>query len=142
VIYSRTSAGMPPELGLSGPNTSSATESPSTPVAPVEAGNLSPVGALTALQKERRLAVAAKTERLQRRIKHDGHASHGHVLLTEKQVRAKTALAHTTIHKLRKKGMFCEPIETGTGGVRYIESEIDAWIEAGMAQRNDKAGQR
>ena len=65
-----------------------------------------------------------------------------HVLLTEKQVRAKTSLAHTTIHKLRRQGMFCEPIPIGTGGVRYIESEIDAWIEAGMAQRaTNGAGQ-
>lgn len=46
------------------------------------------------------------------------------------RVKAKTALARSTIYAGVKAGTFPPPVSLGSKAVGWIESEIDAWIEA------------
>lgn len=51
----------------------------------------------------------------------------------------KTGLSRSTIYELIKKGEFPEQVHLGPRVMGFIESEIDAWLEAKMAQRTARA---
>ncbi len=51
-------------------------------------------------------------------------------ILRRKQVEARTGLARSTIYDRIKVGTFPAPISLGEKAVGWIESEIDAWLQA------------
>lgn len=51
-------------------------------------------------------------------------------ILRRKQVEARTGLARSTIYDRMKAGTFPAPINLGEKAVGWIESEIDAWLNA------------
>lgn len=51
-------------------------------------------------------------------------------ILRRKQVEARTGLARSTIYDRIKAGTFPAPISLGEKAVGWIESEIDAWLNA------------
>lgn len=51
-------------------------------------------------------------------------------ILRRKQVEARTGLARSTIYDRMKAGTFPAPISLGAKAVGWIESEIDAWLNA------------
>ena len=61
------------------------------------------------------------------------------VLLTKKQAAARVGLAAEYLMTLARKGKFPQPIKYGehrTASVRFVESEVDAWIAERMAERD------
>ncbi len=50
-------------------------------------------------------------------------------LLTPDEVRDSVRLSRPTIHRLRRKGKFAEPIILGERKIAWIEAEINAWLE-------------
>ena len=50
-----------------------------------------------------------------------------------------TSLSRTSIHNHRQSGSFPIPVRLGTKRIAFLSSEIDAWIEARIADR-DKRG--
>ena len=58
-------------------------------------------------------------------------------LLRIAQVIDRVGMSQTTIYDRMKKGTFPKPVPLGTL-VGWVESEIDAWIDARIAER-DKA---
>lgn len=59
-------------------------------------------------------------------------------LLSIREVCALTSLSRTTLWAKIKSGQFPRPIRLG-GGIRkaFIAEEIDAWVAARIAERND-----
>ncbi len=51
-------------------------------------------------------------------------------ILRRKQVEARTGLSRSTIYDRMKAGTFPAPISLGAKAVGWIESEIDAWLNA------------
>ncbi|WP_374264686.1 helix-turn-helix transcriptional regulator [Zoogloea sp.] len=51
-------------------------------------------------------------------------------ILRRPQVEARTGLARSTIYDRIKAGTFPAPISLGEKAVGWIESEIDAWLNA------------
>ena len=51
-------------------------------------------------------------------------------ILRRKQVEARTGLSRSTIYDRIKAGTFPAPISLGEKAVGWIESEIDAWLNA------------
>lgn len=51
-------------------------------------------------------------------------------ILRRKQVEARTGLSRSTIYDRIKAGTFPAPISLGAKAVGWIESEIDAWLNA------------
>jgi len=51
-------------------------------------------------------------------------------ILRRKQVEARTGLKKSTIYDRIKAGTFPAPISLGEKAVGWIESEIDAWLNA------------
>ena len=51
-------------------------------------------------------------------------------LLTYHDVVAITGISRSHIHKKIVKGTFPQPVMVGLRGVRFRDSDIDAWIEA------------
>ncbi len=51
-------------------------------------------------------------------------------ILRRPQVEARTGLARSTIYDRMKAGIFPAPISLGAKAVGWIESEIDAWLNA------------
>lgn len=51
-------------------------------------------------------------------------------LLRIGEVIERTGLARVTIHRLRKKGEFPEPLRAGGRAVRWRESEIQGWMDS------------
>lgn len=51
-------------------------------------------------------------------------------ILRRKQVEARTGLARSTIYDRIKAGTFPAPISLGEKAVGWIESEVDAWLNA------------
>lgn len=56
--------------------------------------------------------------------------------LSFNQVKEKTSLSRSHIWKLEHAGQFPKRFSIGARGVRWIESEIDAWL-ANRAQAGD-----
>ena len=60
-------------------------------------------------------------------------------LLRMSQVSDKVGLRKTAIYELIRNGdpPFPAPIKLGTNTARWVESEVDAWIEARIAQHRE-----
>jgi len=52
----------------------------------------------------------------------------GPMFLRMKEVRAKTGLANSTIYKRIGEGTFPQSRKIGNGSVRWLQSEIDDWM--------------
>lgn len=59
-------------------------------------------------------------------------------LLTLRDVIDKVAMSKTYIYEMGKKGTFPKPVKFGISS-RWVESEIDEWIEARIAERDRKS---
>jgi prophage regulatory protein len=51
-------------------------------------------------------------------------------IIRRKQVEARIGLSRTTIYQQLKDGTFPRPINLGPRAVGWIESEVDAWVDA------------
>jgi len=63
------------------------------------------------------------------------------ILLTKRQVAERVGLHPEYIMTLARQGKFPQPIKYGehrTASVRFVESEVDAWIAERMAEREAK----
>ncbi len=60
-------------------------------------------------------------------------------ILRRKQVEARTGLARSTIYDRIKAGTFPAPISLGEKAVGWIESEIDAWLNARIQESRKAA---
>lgn len=56
-----------------------------------------------------------------------------------KDVVKMTSLSRTAINKFRIAGRFPTPISLGEKRIGFVKSEVIAWIEARVAERNAKA---
>lgn len=52
------------------------------------------------------------------------------ILLRLPEVIARVKLSRSTIYRRLEEGTFPRPRTLGTGCVRWLQSEIDAWIDA------------
>lgn len=59
-------------------------------------------------------------------------------LIPEPVVLSRTCLSRTTLHRLKKAGKFPQSVPIGRQRVAYVEAEVDAWIEARIADREDE----
>lgn len=55
-------------------------------------------------------------------------------------VKARTGLSRTTIYRRIAEGTFPRPVVLGARAVGWVEFEIEAWLEARIANRCDGAG--
>ena len=60
-------------------------------------------------------------------------------LLRFKAVKEKTGLGHTKIYEDMAAGSFPLPVKLSARAVRWVEDEIDAYIEAKIAERDEAA---
>jgi prophage regulatory protein len=56
--------------------------------------------------------------------------------LTVHQVTSKTGLCRSYIWKLEKVGKFPRSFKVGLRAIRWLESDIDAWLEEKRAESN------
>ena len=49
-------------------------------------------------------------------------------LMTRIEVQKRTGLSRTTVYRLMRAGTFPEPIKIGPRAVRWLESEIEAYL--------------
>ncbi len=61
------------------------------------------------------------------------------VLLSIEKVQSVTGLSRTTIYELSKKSGFPKQVTITRGRVGWVESEVEAWIAAKIADRDGKA---
>ncbi len=61
-------------------------------------------------------------------------------VIRKPELRKKVGLHPVHIARLEKKGLFPKRIKLGPQSVAWIESEIDAWLEQRMAERDAPAG--
>lgn len=57
-------------------------------------------------------------------------------VLRRPEVEHRTGLARSTIYNLMKNEIFPTPVRVGPGVVGWLESEIDEYIEARIAERD------
>ncbi|PQZ89967.1 MULTISPECIES: AlpA family transcriptional regulator [Pseudomonas] len=57
-------------------------------------------------------------------------------ILRMKMVVEITGLARSTVYKYIAEGIFPKPITLGGRSVGWVESEVFAWIQARLAERN------
>ena len=57
-------------------------------------------------------------------------------ILRMKMVIEITGLARSTVYKYIAEGIFPKPIPLGGRSVGWVESEVFAWIQARVAERN------
>lgn len=60
-------------------------------------------------------------------------------ILRRKQVEARTGLSRSSIYDRIKQGTFPAPISLGAKAVGWIESEIDAWLNARIQESRKAA---
>ncbi len=60
-------------------------------------------------------------------------------ILRRKQVESRTGLSRSTIYDRIKAGTFPAPISLGAKAVGWIESEIDAWLNARIQESRKAA---
>ncbi|UHC14439.1 AlpA family phage regulatory protein [Methylobacterium currus] len=48
--------------------------------------------------------------------------------ITQREVEAKTGLSSATLHRLRRKSRFPDPIRIGERRIAWPEAEIDDWL--------------
>jgi len=58
-------------------------------------------------------------------------------LLRRKTVEARTGLARSTLYQMMQTGHFPKPVRIGGRAVAWLESDIDEWIEARLAEREE-----
>ena len=56
-------------------------------------------------------------------------------ILRRPDVETQTGLSRSTIYDFMKAGKFPRPVPLGEKAVGWIEAEIEAWIEARVAER-------
>jgi len=56
-------------------------------------------------------------------------------ILRRHDVQDRTGLSRSTIYAMMTTGAFPRPMRLGLRAVGWAESEIDAWLEARMAER-------
>jgi prophage regulatory protein len=59
-------------------------------------------------------------------------------LLRLKDVRAKCGIASTQVYKRMAEGTFPQSVRIGERQVAWVESELDEWIAARVAERHDR----
>jgi predicted DNA-binding transcriptional regulator AlpA len=57
-------------------------------------------------------------------------------LLTTKAVATILSLSPITVHRLNSSGLIIRPLRI-SGSVRYVQSELMAWIQAKMPRRSE-----
>lgn len=57
-------------------------------------------------------------------------------LLSTRAVANVLSLSSRTVHRLNSSGLIIKPLKV-SGSVRYMQSELFAWIEAGMPKRSE-----
>jgi len=63
-----------------------------------------------------------------------------HRILRKPAVKARIGIsADSTLYDLMAAGRFPRPISLGARAVGWVESEVEAWIEARMAERDSAA---
>ena len=58
-----------------------------------------------------------------------------HSLISCRDLQARVALGRSTIYRLISKGQFPRPVKIGGKAVRWVVSEIDAWVTEQAASR-------
>jgi prophage regulatory protein len=53
------------------------------------------------------------------------------------EVKAKTGLRHSAIYARISMGAFPKPVPLGPKARGWVEAEVDAWIKARIAERDD-----
>ncbi|GJE00033.1 helix-turn-helix transcriptional regulator [Methylobacterium isbiliense] len=48
--------------------------------------------------------------------------------ISQREVEAKTGLSNATLHRLRRKGRFPDPIRIGERRIAWPEAEVDEWL--------------
>ena len=61
-------------------------------------------------------------------------------LLTNKQITAETGISRSTIYRLLRNGAFPKPIRIGPRSMRWLASDIKAWLVEGKALSLNVAG--
>lgn len=59
-------------------------------------------------------------------------------ILRRREVEARTSLSRSGLYDKMSRGEFPRPIHLGPGSVGWIESEVTAWIEARIAERDGR----
>jgi len=54
-------------------------------------------------------------------------------LIRRRHVERRTGLSRTSIYRLISEGQFPKPVSLGIRAVGWVESEIDAWLAARVA---------
>ena len=57
-------------------------------------------------------------------------------IIRMKEVMAKAGIARTNLWRQVKDGQFPAPVSLGARAVGWVESEVDAWIESKIAERD------
>ncbi len=57
-------------------------------------------------------------------------------LLSTRTVAKILSLSSRTVHRLNSSGLIIKPLRI-SGSVRYVQSELMAWIKAGMPRRSE-----
>jgi len=60
-------------------------------------------------------------------------------ILRRPALEGKVNLSRSTMYSMIKQGKFPRPIKLGPRSVGWIETEIDAWLESRLQQRDDEA---
>ena len=63
-------------------------------------------------------------------------------LMTSRQITAEMGISRSTIYRLSRAGLFPEPIRIGPRGMRWLESEIKAWLLERRAAVGENDGLR
>ena len=62
-------------------------------------------------------------------------------ILRVRHVSNRTGLSRTTIWRMCRDGRFPRPVQLSSAAcVGFIESEVDAWVEAQIARRDGQTG--
>ena len=62
-----------------------------------------------------------------------------HVILRRDEVERRTGYKHTTIYKKMADGEFPKTIRLGAKAVGWLESEVEAWLDARVEARDREA---
>ena len=60
-------------------------------------------------------------------------------ILKKAQVLDRCGIGHTTLYAMIGKGIFPKPISLSPRRVGWSEAEVDAWIEAKIAERDARS---
>ncbi len=58
-------------------------------------------------------------------------------LLRRQEVEARCGLSRTSIYRLMREGRFPAPLRVGPRAVRWLETEIEAWLSARPRSHGD-----